>query len=38
MGFTLLDEDKTLTDQEIEKTMNRLMAAFEQKLGAIIRK
>lgn len=38
MGFTLLDEDKTLTDQEIDKTMNRLMAAFEQKLGAIIRK
>lgn len=38
MGFTLLDEEKTLTDQEIEKTMNRLMAAFEQKLGAIIRK
>lgn len=38
MGFTLLDENKTLTDQEIDKTMNRLMAAFEQKLGAIIRK
>ena len=38
MGFTLLDENKTLTDQEIEKTMNRLMAAFEQKLGAMIRK
>lgn len=38
MGFTLLDEDKTLTDHEIEKTMNRLMAAFEQKLGAMIRK
>lgn len=38
MGFTLLDEDKTLTDQEIDKTMDRLMAAFEQKLGAIIRK
>ena len=38
LGFTLLDEEKTLTDQEIEKTMNRLMAAFEQKLGAIIRK
>jgi phenylalanyl-tRNA synthetase beta chain len=38
MGFTLLDEHKTLTDQEIEKTMDRLMLAFEQKLGAIIRK
>lgn len=38
LGFTLQDDEKTLTDQEIEKTMTRLMAAFEQKLGAIIRK
>jgi phenylalanyl-tRNA synthetase beta chain len=38
LGFTLLDENKTLTDEEIEKTMNRLMTAFEQKLGAVIRK
>lgn len=38
LGFTLLDESKTLTDEEIEKTMNRLMAAFEQNLGAVIRK
>lgn len=38
MGFTLLDGQKTLTDHEIDKTMERLMNAFEQKLGAIIRK
>jgi phenylalanyl-tRNA synthetase beta chain len=38
LGFTLLDETKTLTDEEIEKTMTRLMQAFEQKLGAVIRK
>lgn len=38
MGFTLQDETKTLTDEEIDKTMNRLMNAFEEKLGAMIRK
>jgi phenylalanyl-tRNA synthetase beta chain len=38
LGFTLLDENKTLTDEEIDKVMNRLMAAFEQNLGAVIRK
>ncbi len=38
LGFTLLDENKTLTDEEIDKTMDRLMKAFEQKLGAVIRK
>lgn len=38
LSFTLLDENKTLTDQEIEKTMERLMNAFEKKLGAVIRK
>jgi phenylalanyl-tRNA synthetase beta chain len=38
LGFTLLDEQKTLTDEEIDKTMTRLMSAFEQKLQAVIRK
>ncbi|MBI3218045.1 MAG: phenylalanine--tRNA ligase subunit beta [Bacteroidetes bacterium] len=38
LGFTLLDETKTLTDEEIDKTMNKLMVAFEQKMGAVIRK
>lgn len=38
LSFTLQDETKTLTDEEIEGTMQRLMTAFEQKLGAVIRK
>src|SRR5690606_7548808 len=38
LSFTLLDEAKTLTDQEIDSTMDRLIRAFEEKLGAIIRK
>lgn len=38
LGFTLLDENKTLTDEEIDKTMEKLMKAFEEKLGAVIRK
>jgi phenylalanyl-tRNA synthetase beta chain len=38
LGFTLLDESKTLTDEEIDKTMQKLITAFEQKLGAVIRK
>jgi phenylalanyl-tRNA synthetase beta chain len=38
LGFTLQDENKTLTDEEIEKVMVRLMSAFESKMGALIRK
>lgn len=38
LGFTLLDDTKTLTDEEIEKTMARLMAAFEKEMQAVIRK
>ena len=38
IGFTLLNESRTLTDQEIEDVMQRLMNSFEQKLGAVIRK
>jgi phenylalanyl-tRNA synthetase beta chain len=38
LGFTLLDENKTLTDEEIDKVMTRLMSAFEGKMGAVIRK
>lgn len=38
LGFTLLNEERTLTDQEIDKVMNKLINSFEQKLGAIIRK
>lgn len=38
LGFTLQDENKTLTDEEIEKVMSKLMSAFEGKMGAVIRK
>jgi len=38
LGFTLQDETKTLTDEEIEKVMTRLMGAFEGTMGAVIRK
>ncbi|MGB4973451.1 MAG: phenylalanine--tRNA ligase subunit beta [Cyclobacteriaceae bacterium] len=38
LGFVLLDATKTLTDAEIDKTMKKLMSAFEQKMGALIRK
>ncbi len=38
LSFTLQDEQKTLTDDVIDKIMNRLMMVFEQKLGAVIRK
>lgn len=38
LSFILLDTTKTLTDAAIDKTMQRLIKAFEEKLGAVIRK
>jgi len=38
VSFTFQHPDKTLTDQEIEKLMNRLMSKYESELGAVIRK
>jgi len=38
VSFTLQDATQTLTDTAIDKTMQRLMTAFEQELGADIRK
>jgi phenylalanyl-tRNA synthetase beta chain len=38
ISMTFQHPDKTLTDQEIEKLMSRLMAKFETELGATIRK
>ncbi len=37
VSFTLLDEEKTLTDKEINKTMDRLINAYKAKLQAEIR-
>jgi phenylalanyl-tRNA synthetase beta chain len=38
VSFILYDEEKTFTDKEIEATMDKLIAAFENDLGAIIRR
>ena len=38
VNFMLQDTTQTLTDVTIDKTMQRLMTAFEQELGAVIRK
>jgi phenylalanyl-tRNA synthetase beta chain len=38
LGFTLQDENKTLTDEVIDKTMDKLMKVLESQLGAVIRK
>jgi phenylalanyl-tRNA synthetase beta chain len=37
LTFTLLDEEKTLTDKQIDKTMKNLARAFEQSFGAQVR-
>jgi phenylalanyl-tRNA synthetase beta chain len=38
VSFLLQDQTQTLNDTTIDKTMQRLMAAFEQELGAVMRK
>ncbi len=37
LSFTLQDETATLTDKQIEKTMDRLMKVYKEKAGAEIR-
>jgi phenylalanyl-tRNA synthetase beta chain len=37
ISFTLLDEEKTLTDKQIDKVMKRIATAFEKELGAVVR-
>ncbi len=37
ISFILQDEEKTLTDVEIDQVMKRLMTAFVHKFGAVIR-
>lgn len=38
VSFTFLDEEKTMTDKEIDGMMNKLIAAYEKELGAEVRK
>ena len=38
LSFTLQDKTKTLTDKIIDKTMDKLIKAFEEEIGAVIRK
>jgi len=38
ISFTFLDEEKTLTDKEIDGMMNKLIQSFETELSAEIRK
>lgn len=37
LSFTLQDDQKTLTDKHIDKVMNKLIKAFQEKAGAEIR-
>ena len=37
VSFIFRDEEKTLTDKIIDKTMKRLMTAFEKELNASLR-
>jgi phenylalanyl-tRNA synthetase beta chain len=38
VSFTFLDDEKTLTDKEIDGMMNKIMTAMETELSAEIRK
>ena len=38
VSFTFLDEEKTLTDKEIDGMMSRIMTTMEKELSAEIRK
>ncbi|MDD4645826.1 MAG: phenylalanine--tRNA ligase subunit beta [Bacteroidales bacterium] len=37
VSFILQDENKTLTDKQIEQVMDKLQKAFEKQLGAVLR-
>jgi phenylalanyl-tRNA synthetase beta chain len=38
MSFTFLDEEKTMTDKDIDGMMNKIIGAYEKELGAEITK
>ncbi|HMW97959.1 MAG TPA: hypothetical protein PJ983_11960, partial [Flavobacteriales bacterium] len=37
LSFILLDEEKTLTDDQVEKAMGRIRSALEKEAGAELR-
>ena len=37
VSFTLLDNNKTLTEKQIDKIMSKLQKSFENELGAELR-
>ena len=37
INFVFQDPEKTLTDQEVEKAMSRLLATFQNQFGAVLR-
>ena len=37
LSFVLQDEEKTLTDKQIDKVMAKISRTFEQELGAVVR-
>lgn len=37
ISFVLLDEEKTLTDKQIDKVMEKISRALEKELGAVVR-
>ena len=37
LGFVLRNDDKTLTDVDVEKVMSKLLAVFQNEFGAILR-
>ena len=38
INFTFQDEEKTLTDREIDSMMNTIIASYEKELNAEVRK
>ena len=38
ISLTFLDEEKTMTDKEIDAMMSSLISAYEKELNAVIRK
>jgi len=38
VSFTFRDDDKTLTDKEIDEMMNKIIGIYQKELGAEIRK